>query len=58
MTKLEAVIQPNKFEVVKEALIALGVEGMTVSEVRGHGQQKGIPRHIGDGNMASICCRR
>ncbi|HLX86300.1 MAG TPA: P-II family nitrogen regulator [Terriglobales bacterium] len=41
MTKLEAIIQPNKFEVVKEALIAQGVEGMTVSEVRGHGRQKG-----------------
>jgi nitrogen regulatory protein P-II 1 len=41
MTKLEAIIQPNKFEAVKDALIGLGVEGMTVSEVRGHGQQKG-----------------
>ena len=41
MTKLEAVVQPNKFEAVKEALIAAGIEGMTVSEVRGHGQQKG-----------------
>lgn len=41
MTKLEAIIQPNRFETVKDALIALGVEGMTVSEVRGHGRQKG-----------------
>ena len=41
MTKVEAIIQPNKFDSVKEALIALGVEGMTVSEVRGHGRQKG-----------------
>jgi nitrogen regulatory protein P-II 1 len=41
MTKVEAIIRPNKFESVKSALIALGVEGMTVSEVRGHGRQKG-----------------
>ena len=41
MTKIEAIIRPNKFEAVKQALIQLGVEGMTVSEVRGHGRQKG-----------------
>jgi nitrogen regulatory protein P-II 1 len=41
MTKLEAIVRPNKFEAVKAALIELGVEGMTVSEVRGHGRQKG-----------------
>jgi nitrogen regulatory protein P-II 1 len=41
MTKIEAIVQPNRLEPVKEALIALGVEGMTVSEVRGHGRQKG-----------------
>ncbi len=41
MTKLEAILQPNRFEQVKEALVELGVEGMTVSEVRGHGRQKG-----------------
>ena len=41
MTKLEAIVQPNRFEQVKDALIELGVEGMTVSEVRGHGRQKG-----------------
>lgn len=41
MTKLEAIVQPNRFEQIKEALIGLGVEGMTVTEVRGHGRQKG-----------------
>jgi nitrogen regulatory protein P-II 1 len=41
MIKLEAIVQPNRFEQVKQALIGLGVEGMTVSEVRGHGRQKG-----------------
>jgi nitrogen regulatory protein P-II 1 len=41
MTKIEAIIQPNKFEAVKSALTDLGVEGMTVLEVRGHGRQKG-----------------
>jgi nitrogen regulatory protein P-II 1 len=41
MTKIEAIIQPGKFESVKDALIQIGVEGMTVSEVRGHGRQKG-----------------
>src|SRR5437867_13163546 len=41
MTKLEAIIQPSKFESVKEVLMELGVQGMTILEVRGHGRQKG-----------------
>src|SRR5713101_1843469 len=41
MTKVEAVIQSSKLESVKEALLEVGVEGMTVMEVRGHGRQKG-----------------
>jgi|SRR6516162_6828001 nitrogen regulatory protein P-II 1 len=41
MVKIDAIVRPNKFESVKSALIQLGVEGMTVSEVRGHGRQKG-----------------
>jgi len=41
MTKLEAIIQPSKFEAVKEALTELGIGGMTISDVRGHGRQKG-----------------
>jgi len=41
MTKIEAIIQPSKLESVKEALREVGVDGMTVIEVRGHGRQKG-----------------
>ncbi|HEY5177198.1 MAG TPA: P-II family nitrogen regulator [Terriglobales bacterium] len=41
MTKLEAIVQPSRFEAVKDVLIEIGVAGMTVSEVRGHGRQKG-----------------
>jgi len=41
MTKLEAVIQNSKLDAVKAALHEIGVEGMTVIEVRGHGRQKG-----------------
>jgi len=41
MTTVVAIIRPNRFEPVKDALADLGVEGMTVSEVRGHGRQKG-----------------
>lgn len=41
MTKIEAIIQPSKLEAVKNALHDIGVEGMTVIEVRGHGRQKG-----------------
>ncbi|HTS57562.1 MAG TPA: P-II family nitrogen regulator [Terriglobales bacterium] len=41
MTKVEAVIQNSKLDAVKDALHEIGVEGMTVVEVRGHGRQKG-----------------
>ena len=41
MKKIEAVIQPHKLEEVKEALKAIGIDGMTITEVRGHGRQKG-----------------
>jgi nitrogen regulatory protein P-II 1 len=42
MKKIEAIIQPFKLEPVKEALHAVGVQGMTVTEVKGFGVQKGI----------------
>jgi len=41
MTKVEAIIQTSKLDAVKDALHEIGVEGMTVLEVRGHGRQKG-----------------
>ncbi len=41
MKRIEAIIQPFKLEEVKEALKAIGVDGMTITEVRGHGRQKG-----------------
>jgi len=41
MKKIEAIIKPFKMEDVKEALAEIGVEGMTVSEVKGFGRQKG-----------------
>jgi nitrogen regulatory protein P-II 1 len=41
MKKIEAIVQPSRFDAVKSALQEVGVQGMTVSEVRGHGRQKG-----------------
>jgi nitrogen regulatory protein P-II 1 len=41
MMRIEAIIQPSRLQSVKEALQDVHVEGMTVSEVRGHGRQKG-----------------
>ncbi len=45
MTKVEAIIQPAKLDAVKDALLEVGVEGMTISDVRGHGRQKGHTEH-------------
>jgi nitrogen regulatory protein P-II 1 len=41
MKKIEAIIKPFKLEDVKEALAEIGIEGMTISEVKGFGRQKG-----------------
>lgn len=41
MKKIEAIVQPYKLDEVKDALTAIGIDGMTISEVRGHGRQKG-----------------
>src|ERR1043165_563665 len=45
MTKVEAVLQPSRLEAVKNILVDLGVEGMTISDARGHGRQKGHTEH-------------
>jgi len=41
MKKIEAIIRPFKLDEVKEALLEIGVHGMTITEVRGYGRQKG-----------------
>lgn len=41
MQKIEAVIQPSKLDAVKDALVEVGVSGITIFEARGHGRQKG-----------------
>jgi nitrogen regulatory protein P-II 1 len=41
MQKIEAIIQPSKLDSVKDALVEIGVNGMTILEARGHGRQKG-----------------
>lgn len=41
MKKIEAIIQPHKLDEVKEALKNIGIDGITITEARGHGRQKG-----------------
>jgi nitrogen regulatory protein P-II 1 len=41
MQKIEAVIQPSKLDAVKDALVEIGILGITITEARGHGRQKG-----------------
>jgi nitrogen regulatory protein P-II 1 len=41
MKKIEAIIQPFKLDEVKNALTGIGINGMTITDVRGHGRQKG-----------------
>lgn len=58
MKKLEAIIKPFKLEEVKEALAELGVEGMTVTEVKGSGGRKATPRSTAAANIRSISSRK
>jgi len=54
MKKLEAIIKPFKLEEVKEALAELGIEGMTVTEVKGFGRQK-RHRRFTEATLDTIC---
>jgi nitrogen regulatory protein P-II 1 len=56
--KIEAIIKPFKLDEVKEALHEVGVSGITVTEAKGFGRQKGIPSSIAAPNMSSISCPR
>jgi nitrogen regulatory protein P-II 1 len=58
MKKIEAIIKPFKMEDVKEALTEIGVEGMTVSEVKGFGRQKGHTEIYRGASIPSIFYRR
>src|ERR1700720_2494664 len=53
MKKIEAIIKPFKLEEVKDALGEIGIEGMTVSEVKGFGRQKG-PTEIYRGSEYTV----
>jgi nitrogen regulatory protein PII len=55
MKKIEAIIKPFKIEEVKDALSEVGIEGMTVTEVRGFGRQKGVTENFrGSGYTADF----
>ena len=50
MKLITAIIKPFKADDVREALSALGISGMTLTEVKGFGRQKGIPNYIAEQN--------
>ena len=52
-----AIIKPFKLEEVRDALTAIGVHGLTVTEVKGYGRQKVTPRFIEGRNTRSVFCR-
>lgn len=45
MVKIEAIFRPSRFEAVKDALAKIGIEGLSVSEIKGCGKQKGAVEH-------------
>ena len=58
MKKIEAVIKPFQLDDVREALSEIGITGMTASEVKGFGRQKGHTELYGERSTSSISCRR
>ncbi len=58
MKMVVAVIRPEKLECVKKALEERGFVGMTVTEVKGRGEQKGIRLQFREERWRLICCRR
>jgi nitrogen regulatory protein PII len=58
MKKIEAIIKPFKLDEVKEALQDVGVQGLSVIEVKGFGRQKGTPSSIAARSTSSISCPR
>jgi nitrogen regulatory protein PII len=58
MKKLEAIIKPFMLEEVKEAVAELGIEGMTITEVKGFGRQKRHTEITGEASTRWIFCRR
>ena len=58
MKIITAIVKPFKLDDVRQALGEIGVQGLTVSEVKGFGRQKGIPSSIAAPNMLSTFCPR
>jgi len=58
MKKIEAIIKPFKLDEVKEALQEVGVQGITVTEAKGFGRQKGHTELYRGPNMSWIFCPR
>jgi nitrogen regulatory protein P-II 1 len=58
MKKVEAIIKPFKLDEVKESLSAVGVQGITVSEVKGFGRQKGHTELYRGAEYVSTSCPR
>ena len=58
MKLIEAIIKPFKLEEVKDALIELGVQGMTVTEVKGFGRQKATRKPIEGRSIELILCQK